>query len=282
MLRPVASRCSYVSRLAPGDPLVSYYGDRAEKLTPAGRARRRRKARPRRAYSSRQYVRWAAETPCVGISASRISTKCPRGEVIASQRGQLRCASRRHRLCAYVFHRSRCCSAILCAQRKRTLFDRAVCKLGTITSCIPEFWLLLHAHSDLRHRACACCRAPGAYSIGTGKITSPTAPRTSSCRLTVVVLGHLWYYAYMVRNRLLDEMRDGLCAARQGQGPTRRAENPLPPLPAKHRCRRTLSIMAISVPHVLGGTYIVESCLLLPRPRHAEPTRARDTRTTTC
>ena len=23
----------YVSRLAPGDPLVSYYGDRAEKLT---------------------------------------------------------------------------------------------------------------------------------------------------------------------------------------------------------------------------------------------------------
>ena len=24
----------YVSRLAPGDPLVSYYGDRAEKLTP--------------------------------------------------------------------------------------------------------------------------------------------------------------------------------------------------------------------------------------------------------
>lgn len=28
----------YVSRLAPGDPLVSYYGDRAEKLTPQERA----------------------------------------------------------------------------------------------------------------------------------------------------------------------------------------------------------------------------------------------------
>ena len=35
----------YVSRLAPGDPLVSYYGNRAEKLTP-----QERKARPRRAY----------------------------------------------------------------------------------------------------------------------------------------------------------------------------------------------------------------------------------------
>lgn len=28
----------YVSRLAPGDPLVSYYGNRAEKLTPQERA----------------------------------------------------------------------------------------------------------------------------------------------------------------------------------------------------------------------------------------------------
>lgn len=41
----------YVSRLAPGDPLVSYYGNRAEKLTPQERAQaEERKARPRRAY----------------------------------------------------------------------------------------------------------------------------------------------------------------------------------------------------------------------------------------
>ena len=32
---------------------------------------------------------------------------------------------------------------MLCARREGTLFDRAVCKLGTITSCIPEFWLSL-------------------------------------------------------------------------------------------------------------------------------------------
>ena len=30
----------YVSRLAPGDPLVSYYGERAEKMTAAERAQR--------------------------------------------------------------------------------------------------------------------------------------------------------------------------------------------------------------------------------------------------
>lgn len=39
----------YVSRLAPGDPLVSYYGDRAEKLTPQERAGGG-KAGPRRAH----------------------------------------------------------------------------------------------------------------------------------------------------------------------------------------------------------------------------------------
>ena len=40
----------YVSRLAPGDPLVSYYGDRAEKLTPQERAQAEEKLGPRRAY----------------------------------------------------------------------------------------------------------------------------------------------------------------------------------------------------------------------------------------
>lgn len=34
----------YIARLAPGDPLVSYYGDRAEKMTAGERAMGRREA----------------------------------------------------------------------------------------------------------------------------------------------------------------------------------------------------------------------------------------------
>lgn len=70
---------------------------------------------------------------------------------------------------------------MLCAQREGTLFDRAVCKLGTITSCIPEFWLslllILIFAIELR-----VLPSSGPTPSGS-KITSPTAPRTSSCRL---------------------------------------------------------------------------------------------------
>ena len=46
----------------------------------------------------------------------------------------------------------------------------------------------------------------GAYDVGKAddlgsRITHLILP------LTVVVLGHLWYYAYMVRNKMLEEMR---------------------------------------------------------------------------
>ena len=33
--------------------------------------------------------------------------------------------------------------AVLCAYKENTLLDRVICKVGTITSCIPEFWLSL-------------------------------------------------------------------------------------------------------------------------------------------
>lgn len=80
--------------------------------------------------------------------------------------------------------------------------------------------------------------------------------------LAVVVLGHLWYYAYMIRNRLLDEMRADYVLLAKAKGLTRRA------VMLRHCLRNTmptyLSIMAISVPHVLGGTYIVETVFSYP------------------
>ena len=47
----------YVSRLAPGDPLVSYYGDRVEKMTPAEREWAEEKLGLSDPISV-QYVRW--------------------------------------------------------------------------------------------------------------------------------------------------------------------------------------------------------------------------------
>lgn len=80
--------------------------------------------------------------------------------------------------------------------------------------------------------------------------------------MTVVVLGHLWYYAYMVRSQLLDELRMDYVMLAKAKGLGARA------VLFRHCLRNVLpsylSIMAISVPHVLGGTYIVESVFSFP------------------
>lgn len=209
----------YVSRLAPGDPLVSYYGDRAEKLTPQERAQAEEKLGLDEPIFP-QYVRWA-QNALRGDFGISYKYKMPAGEVIAS---------------------------------------RAVCKLGTITSCIPEFWLslllILIFAIELR-----VLPSSGAYSIGQQNNIADRAAHLI-LPLAVVVLGHLWYYAYMIRNGLLDEMRADYVLLAKAKGLTRRA------VMLRHCLRNTmptyLSIMAISVPHVLGGTYIVETVFSYP------------------
>ena len=101
----------------------------------------------------------------------------------------------------------------------------------------------------------------GAYDVGKAddlgsRITHLILP------LTVVVLGHLWYYAYMVRNKMLEEMRMDYVLLAKSKGRGRKK------ILYRHCLRNVLpsylSIMAISVPHVLGGTYIVESVFSYP------------------
>lgn len=74
-----------------------------------------------------------------------------------------------------------------------------------MTSCIPEFWLslmlILLFSVTLRWLP-----SSGAYSVGHAddigdRIVHLILP------MSVVVLSHLWYYAYLVRNRLVEELR---------------------------------------------------------------------------
>jgi peptide/nickel transport system permease protein len=80
--------------------------------------------------------------------------------------------------------------------------------------------------------------------------------------LVVMIASHLWYYAYMIRNKMLDEARRDyvLLARSKGLGPAR--------ILVGHCLRNVLptivNIMAISIPHVLSGTYIAESVFNYP------------------
>ena len=80
--------------------------------------------------------------------------------------------------------------------------------------------------------------------------------------VSVVVLGHLWYYAYMIRNKLLEEVRAEYVLLAKSKGLPRKT------VLFRHCMRNVwpsyLSMMAISVPHILGGTYIVESVFSFP------------------
>lgn len=80
--------------------------------------------------------------------------------------------------------------------------------------------------------------------------------------LTVLVLSHLWYYAYMLRNKLLDEIREDYVLLARAKGLSRRqvmwrhcVRNMLPTL---------ISIMAISINHIIEGTYIIEMVFSYP------------------
>ena len=80
--------------------------------------------------------------------------------------------------------------------------------------------------------------------------------------MTIVVMDHLWYYAYMIRNKILEEVRTDYVLLAKSKGLNRKK------ILFGHCLRNViptyLSIMAISVPHILGGTYIIESVFSYP------------------
>ena len=245
----------YVSRLAPGDPLVSYYGDRVEKMSPEERAWAEEKLGLHDPIYV-QYLRWA-ENALHGDFGISYKYKMDVKEVIAGRIGNTLILGGIGFVLIFVLA---LLLGVLCAWNEDKWLDRLICKVGTITSCIPEFWLslllILIFAISLRWLP-----SSGAYSIGKmhdlgDRIIHLILP------MTIVVLNHLWYYAYMIRNKVLDEVRADYVLLAKSKGLTRRR------VMFRHCLRNTLptylSIMAISVPHVLGGTYIVETVFSYP------------------
>lgn len=245
----------YVSRLAPGDPLVSYYGDRVEKMTPA----EREAAETRLGLNEPifvQYIKWV-QNAARGDFGISYKYKMDAVDVISARVGNTILLGGIGFALIFVLS---LLLGVLCAWFEDRWPDKILCKLGTVTSCIPEFWLslvlILVFAVTLR-----LLPSSGAYSIGkkgdiADRIVHLILP------MSVVVLTHLWYYAYMVRNRLLDEVRADYVLLAKSYGLSKRA------VMFRHCLRNTLpaylSIMAISVPHVLGGTYIVEAVFSYP------------------
>lgn len=245
----------YIARLAPGDPLVSYYGDRVEKMKPEERAWAEEKLGLNEPIHV-QYVRWlqGALHGDFGIS---YKYKTDVLEVIGGRAVNTLILGGIGFILIFSLALG---LGIFCAWFEDRWPDRILCKVGTVVSCIPEFWLslvlILVFAVNLRWLP-----SSGAYSVGNAndigdRILHLILP------LTVAVLNHLWYYAYMIRNKLLEEIRAEYVLLAKSKGLNKRQ------VMFRHCLRNIipsyLSIMAISVPHILGGTYIIETVFSYP------------------
>ena len=245
----------YVARLAPGDPLISYYGDRTEKMSPEEREWAMEKLGLNEPISV-QYVKWV-KNAFHGEFGISFKYKQDVLEVIGGRIGNTLLLGG---IGFVIMFAGALLLGILCAWYENRLADRILCKLGTISSCIPEFWfsivLILIFAVTLR-----ILPSSGAYSTGkAGDIWDRI--RHLILPLTIVILEHLWYYAYMIRNKLLEEVRAEYVLLAKSKGVKKKN------ILFKHCLRNVmpayLSIMAIAVPHVLGGTFVVESVFSYP------------------
>ena len=244
-----------MARLAPGDPLQAFYGDQLELMTDAELAA----ARHRLGLDSNifvQYARWFGSA-LHGDFGLSFKYKQPVPDVIRPLLGNTLLLGS----IAYVLvFMLATLLAVFCALNEDRPVDRIICRVGTAIYYIPGFWLgvvlVLVFSVNL-----GWLPSSGAYDVGRSGDIADRA-RHLVLPLAVMVATHLWYYAYMIRNKLLDEIRRDyvLMALSKGCG---RAE-----IVVKHCLRNVaptiVSIMAISIPHVTGGTVIVESVFNYP------------------
>lgn len=245
----------YVARLAPGDPLASYYGDRVEKMSPEQRQWAEERLGLNESVSV-QYIRWL-ERALKGDFGVSYKYKTDVLQVIG---GRLPNTLILGGIGFALIFALALGLGILCAWHEDRWIDRLICKVGTVISCIPEFWLslmlILLFAINLRWLP-----SSGAYSVGNRHDVSDRIFHLI-LPLTAVVLGHLWYYAYMIRNKLLEEVRCEYVLLAKSKGLGKKD------ILFKHCLRNVipsyLSIMAVSVPHILGGTYIIETVFSYP------------------
>ena len=245
----------YISRLAPGDPLMSYYGERVEKMSVAEKEAAREKLGLNDPIHV-QYVRWL-EGAVHGDFGISFKYKQDVLEVIGARIGNTLALGGIGFVLTFLGALG---LGILCAWQEDRPVDKILCKGGTVLSCIPEFWLslVLILVFSVTMRVLP---SSGAYDVGQkhnigNRVWHLVLP------MTVVVLEHLWYYAYMIRNKLLEETRADYVLLAKSKGLSKKQ------IMFRHCLRNILpsyiSLMAISVPHVLGGTYIVETVFSYP------------------
>ena len=245
----------YMSRLSPGDPLESYYGNAIERMS----IEQKEKAMNRLGLNEPIYVQYGKWLKNSISGDFGISYKYKRDvkDVILDVYKNTAILGGLAYILTFILALF---LGIYGSLHEDELIDRIITLIGNVTSCIPSFWISLMLILIFGVNL-AILPTSGAYSIGMkdnffDRVVHLILP------LVVLILGHLWYYAYMVRNKILEEMREDYVLLAKVKG-LNKIE-----IIYKHCLRNIapsfITIMAISVPHILAGTYVVEKVFSYP------------------
>lgn len=238
-----------LSRLCPGDPLRSWYGDGVDRMSTYEKSVAREDLGLNKSIPS-QYGIWVNDLIHGNLGLS-YKYKRPVSNVISAFIGNTLLFGITAFVITFIlaFFLGR-----FSAEHEGTRLDKLICKAGIVSGNIPLFFLSV---------ICILVFSVKLHIFPTGGAYSYGASGSKIDRLWhlvlpvfVMVIGHLWYYSYMVRNLLLEEMRKDYVLILKAYGMPRVKiikkycmKNILPPM---------ITVMAIAVPHLLGGMYVVE------------------------
>jgi len=245
----------YISRLAPGNPLVSYYGDNVNRMS----TQQKIEATERLGLNKPIYIQYKKWVINALKGDFGISLKYKRGVLVVIKEVYANTLLLGGISYVLTFVLS-LILGIFCALRENSFIDKVIIRIGTVINSIPTFWmsliLILVFSINLK-----LLPTSGAYSIG-GDRDIFDRIKHLILPLTVMVISHLWFYAYMVRNKLVEEIRQDYVTLYKTKGLTERA------IVYKHCLRNILpsyiSMVAISAPHIIAGTYVVETIFSYP------------------
>ena len=238
-----------MSRMAPGDPLVAYYGSSVERMSSSEKEEARERLGLNDSIAG-QYGVWAKQAVAgdLGISfkykvpVTEILRQVVPNSLLLSGLGFALTVLLALPLGAFL------------ALKEGSLPDRIITRLGIFTASIPVFWialLLILVFSVFLQVLPASGVAPVGDSFSFfSRLPYLLLP------LTTMLLSHLWYYGYLVRNLYLEEMGKEYMLLHRIKGMKRGR------ILLQHGTRNLfpayVMLMVNSVPHLLGATYVIE------------------------
>lgn len=244
-----------VSHLAPGDPLRAYFGESSERLS----KQQREIAIEELGLNEPlliQYKNWISKS-LKGDLGNSYKYKKPVSDVIGEVQVNTIILTG---VSFIIIFLGAILFGILCAMNEDKFIDKVLYQVGTAMSCIPSFWisllLILIFSVNLR-----ILPSGGVYDIGyeqniLNRIIHLILP------VFVIVVGHIWYYAFFIRNKMLEEFKEEYVLVYKSMGFSNRE------IVFKHCIRNIMSsyitLISMSLPHILAGTYIVEYIFSYP------------------